>query len=227
MATVVLAMEEVVVSAAGGIGWQEVGFLALGFLNFYMSNFLIFCFFSFCSGAGAGGLVGSKFGLSPSKSGMHERVLSFTFLLLPSSAIFLSCILMASLILSLSFCLAPSQSTSEDQSECIDGKISAGEGLEIALTLYGGLCMCGLDVDSVLDVLSRLEWVGVCRPVGAEAGRAAVVVVVVVAVCADAAVDGMEHPVFLYFLLCPYLLSITGVKGLESLSSQLFLFSSS
>ena len=47
VATVVLTVVEVVVSAAGGIGWEDVGFLATGFLNFDMSNFLIFCFFSF------------------------------------------------------------------------------------------------------------------------------------------------------------------------------------
>ena len=93
--------------------------------------YLILCFswdlFLF-SRAGAGGLVGVKFGLSPSKSGAHKRVLSFAFFLLSSSAIFLSCILMASLILSLSFCLILSQSSSKDQSECIGGEISAGVG---------------------------------------------------------------------------------------------------
>ena len=110
VAVMILAMVEVVFSAAGGIGWEDVGFLAAGFLNFGMSSFLIVCFLSF-SGPGAGGLVGGKFCLSPSKSGAHEWVLSFTSLLLSSSAIFLSCIFMASLILSLSLCLAPFQSS--------------------------------------------------------------------------------------------------------------------
>ena len=179
----------------------------------------------------AGGVVVGKFGLSPSKSGVHERVLSFAILLHPSSAIFLSWILMVSLILSLSFCLAPSQSSSEDQSECIGGDTGAGVGHPITLVLYGGLCICGLDVDSMLDVLSRPEGVDVGRLVGAEADRIAVVVVMVVGGHADATAEGVELPMssFLYFLFLfwPDLLSLTRVKGLDFLSSHLFLFSSS
>ena len=86
---------------------------------------------------------------------------------------------MASLILSLSFCLAPSQSSSEDHLECIGGDFSAGVRWQIALVLFGGLCISGLDADSVSDVLSRLERVGAGRTVGVEADRVAVVVVMV------------------------------------------------
>ena len=53
VAIVVLAMVEVAVSAAGGMGWEEIGFLAVGVLNFDMSSFLIVCFLSF-SGSGIG-----------------------------------------------------------------------------------------------------------------------------------------------------------------------------
>ena len=52
-ATVVLAMMEVVFSATGGMGWEDVGLLAAECLNFDMSIFPTFCFFSF-SGAGIG-----------------------------------------------------------------------------------------------------------------------------------------------------------------------------
>ena len=122
---------------------------------------------------------------------MHERIVSFAFLLLSSSAIFLSCILMASLIFSLYFFLAMSQSSPADQLECIGGEISAGVGQQIALALYGGLCICGLDADSVLDMLGRPEGVVVGRLVGVEADRVAVVVVMVVVGHVDTTVEGV------------------------------------
>ena len=192
---------------------------------------MILCFFGGLfpfSRAGAGGLVGGKFGLLPSKSGAHERILSFAFLLLSSSAIFLSCILMALLILSLSFCLVLSQYPSEDQSECIGGEIGAGVGQQIAHVLYGSLYICGLGAD-VLNVLHGPEGVGAGRLAGVEADLGMLVMVVVGHV--NAGVEGMEHPMsgFLYFLLlfCLDLLSLTGVKGLEFLIFMAFPLSSS
>ena len=132
-------------------------------------------------------------------------------------------------ILSFPFCLVLSQSSSEDQLEHIGGDISAGVGWQIALVLHGSLCIHGLDADSMLDVLSGPEGVGAGRLVGAEANRVAMMVVMIVVEHVDAAVEGVEHPMsrFLYFLLlfCPDILSLTGVKGLEVLSSWLFLFS--
>ena len=40
--TMVLAMGEVVVSAAGSPGCEDIGFLPTGFFNFYMSIFFLF-----------------------------------------------------------------------------------------------------------------------------------------------------------------------------------------
>ena len=222
-------MAEVAVSAAGVKGWEGVGFLATGVLNFDMSNFL-FAYFSF-SGAEAGGLVRDMFCLSPSKSGPYERVLSFAFLLLSSSAISLPCIFMILLVLFLSFCLALSQSSSEDQSECIDGDIGAGLGWWFTCVLKGVLWINSLDVDSVLDVLHGPQGIGAGRLVRTEAVRVAVEAIVVVVGHMDAAVEGIEHPMssFLYFLLLfgPDLPSLTVVKGLELLFSWLLLLSSS
>ena len=51
VATMMLAAVEVAASAAGGMGWEDIGFLAAGVLNSAMSSFLIVSFFSF-SGSG-------------------------------------------------------------------------------------------------------------------------------------------------------------------------------
>ena len=71
------------------------------------------------------------------------------------------------------------------------------------------------------------------RPEGAGADRLAMEVVVVIVRHVDATVVGAEHPMsnFLYFLLLcnllllflPDLFSLTGVKGLESLSMLILL----
>ena len=72
-----------------------------------------------------------KCGSSLSKSGahdLHNRALSSSFFFLSSSAIFLCSFVMILLILSLSFCLVPSQSSSEDQSECTRDESGTGVG---------------------------------------------------------------------------------------------------
>ena len=121
---------------------------------------------------------------------------------------------MALLILSLSFCLIPSQSSSEDQFECIDGGISAGVGQQITHVLYGGLCICSLGVDSVLDLFCEQEGVGVSRLVEAVSDRVNMEVMTDVIGHADTAVKGTECPMssILYFLLlfCLGLLSLLG-----------------
>ena len=61
------------------------------------------------------------------------------------------------LILSLSFCLVPSQSSTEDQSECTRDESGTGVGWWIAHILYGSLCAGGLGMDGMFEVLSRPE----------------------------------------------------------------------
>ena len=94
-------------------------------------------------------------GLSPNRLSLLDllkKVLSFAFSLLSSSANFLFSLLMILLIISLSFCLVPSMSSSEDLPECIGGDIHACVGHRTAHVLYGSLCICGLGADGDLDV---------------------------------------------------------------------------
>ena len=151
--------------------------------------------------------------------------------LLPSTVFLLqqfSCILFYDLfILSLSFCFVPSQSFSEDKSECTRDESSTGVGWQIAHDLYGSLCTGSLGMDSMSEVLGR--------PEGTD--RFTMVVVVVVFVGhVDATVKGMECPMsnILYFLLfCGFLLlflpnslSLARVKRLKFLCSWVSFFSS-
>ena len=168
-----------------------------------------------------------KFGSSLSKSDAHDlldRGLSSAFFFLSSSAIFLFSFLMILLIFSLSFCLVPSQSSSEDQPECIGDESSTGVGWQISHLLYGGLCTGCLGTDNVFEVVDR--------PEGAD--RLAVEVVVVAVGHVDTTVEGVECPMSNFLLFCdllllflPYLFSLTGVKRLEFLFSWLCFFSSS
>ena len=133
---------------------------------------------------------------------------------------------MTLLILSLSFCLVPWQSSPEDQSECIGDEISAHVGWQIALVLKGVFVLVVWAWCRMFDVLGGSE--------GAGADRLAMEVVAVVVRHVDTTVVGAEHPMsnFLYFLLLrdllllsiPDLFSLTGVKGLEFPFSQLSFF---
>ena len=96
--------------------------------NSFLTGSLCFsCFFSFSSGAGVEGLVRGKFGSSLSKSGahdLHNRTFSSCFF--SNFPLFFSYDLTNSL--SLLFSLVPSQSSSEDQSECTGDESGTGVG---------------------------------------------------------------------------------------------------
>ena len=134
-----------------------------------------------------------KFGSSLGYSGTHDLLdmaLSSAFLFLSSSAIFLFSFLMILLIFSLSFCLVPSQSFSEDQSECTEDESSTGFGLLIANVLYGSMCTGSLGMDGKCVVLGG--------PEGTD--RLAMEVVVVIVGHVDNAVEGTKCPMSTFFI---------------------------
>ena len=107
-------------------------------------------------------------------------------LLLLASVIFLCCSFTISSNLSLSFCLVPSQSSSDDQSDSTGDKSGAG-------------------VDGLLGVASSLGTAGTSEMPGRLEGtdRLAVVMMAMVVGHIDTAVEGSKCPIsnFMYFPL--------------------------
>ena len=98
--------------------------------------------------------------LHKSKSGaqdLHNGEFSSSLFLLSSSAILHCSSLMILLIISLSFCLVLSQSSSEDQSKCTRDESGAGVGQHFATALDGWLCAGGLGTAGTFKVLGGLN----------------------------------------------------------------------